>query len=306
MSRRHISTALLFVIAVFLASLQGTAEDPPRAEFEGYVFRDVSGKPLPYQSDEAIEQLLEEGTVVSKERIPVGVTNPKKLELAFGDRRVHASFKEFDRTLKNTRDRGPGGKKIYREWRDWHGYDIAGYRLDRLLGLFRVPPTVERREKKAWGAASIWLEGTLTERERQNQEIRPPEIARFNQQLQTLRLFDNLIANRDSNLGNVLIDRNWRLWFIDFSRCFGTLDDLIYPEAVTHCDRRVLQALRDLTREEVEKHLDEFLTVYEIDALMARRDKLVEHVEGLIAEWGEAAVLFDNRPPTDQAPWAVD
>ena len=40
--------------------------------------------------------------------------------------------------------------------------------------------------------------------------IEPPEIARFNQQRTTLRVFDNLVANRDSNLGNTLIDGNWR------------------------------------------------------------------------------------------------
>ena len=51
---------------------------------------------------------------------------------------------------------------------------------------------------------------------------------------------------------------------------------------------------------------DEFLTGYEIEALMARRDKLVEHIDGLIAERGEELVLFDQRPPTEQAPWGID
>ena len=40
------------------------------------------------------------------------------------------------------------------------------------------------------------------------------------------------------------------------------------------------------------------------DPVLVRRDKIVVHVQGLIDEWGEALILFDQRPPTDTAPWA--
>ncbi|MGD9252605.1 MAG: hypothetical protein PVG92_01585 [Holophagae bacterium] len=291
-------------IALWALPHAAVAQPSPRPEFEGYVFSDVDGVPLPDQSDEAIERILREGQIVSREKIPVGVTHPRKLVLAYGDRQIHASFKEIDRTEKNKQDRGPGGKTLYRDWRDWYGYEIAAYRLDRLLGLYRVPPTVERRDRRSVGAVAYWVQGSLPERERQKQGITAPDVARFNQQRLTLRVFDNLIANRDSNLGNMLIDGNWRLWFIDFSRSFGTSKGLIYPEAVTHCERRLLEALRSLDRDAVERELGEFLTRFEIDALMKRRDKLVEHIDGLIAEQGGELVLFDNRPPSERAPWA--
>jgi hypothetical protein len=306
MKYHDIRLVVALVIAAFWVAAPVAADDPQRVEFEGYLFRDVDGKPLPTQSDEAIEELLKTAKVISMKKIPVGVTRPRKLVLADDGRQVHASFKDIDQTKYKMRDRGPGGNMVYREWRDWYGYDIAAYRLDRLLGLYRVPPTVERREGSAVGSVSIWLEGTLPERVRQGKEIQPPEYARFNQQKQILRVLDNLIANRDSNLGNILIDSNWRLWFIDFSRSFGTSKELIYPEEVTHCDRQVLQALRDLDRDAVRERLGEFLTKFEIDALMARRDRLVEHIDGLIEERGAELVLFNNRPPTEKAPWAVD
>ena len=306
MKHHDIRTVVALVIAALLAAAPVAADDPQRVEFEGYLFRDVDGDPLPTQSDQAVEEILKTGEIVSTQKIPVGITRPRKLVLAHEGRQVHASFKNIDLTEHKRRDRGPGGNTLYIEWRDWYGYDIAAYRLDRLLGLYRVPPTVERRDGSETGAVSIWLEGTLPERVRQGREIPPPEYARFNQQKQILRLFDNLIANRDSNLGNILIDSNWRLWFIDFSRSFGTSKELIYPEQVTHCDRLVLEALRNLDREAVVEELDEFLTVFEIDALMARRDKLIEHIESRIAELGEELVLFDNRPPTERAPWGID
>lgn len=292
------------VVAACAAAV--VAQSPVRADLEGYVYRDIHDEPLPNQSNDWIEEVLEHGRLVSQKNIPVGVTNPRQLVLAYGDLQVHASLKDVDRTERNRRDRGPGGKIIYREWRDWWGYDIAAYRLDQLLGINRVPPTVERRVKNTRGAVSIWLEDTITERERQERKIAPPDLARFNQQKQTLRLFDNLVANRDSNLGNALIDGNWRIWFIDFSRGFGTQGDLIYPEAVTHCDRQVLRALRGLDRESATAALSDHLTRYEIAALLERRDRLVAHIEGLISERGETMVLFDSRPPTDTAPWARD
>ncbi len=272
--------------------------------FEGYLFLDADGRPLPFQSDEGVENYLSTASVVSVGKIPVGVSRPKKVLLAGEGLRVSAVFKDINVTKKNVRDppRGERGK-FYLTWRDSYEYDVAAYYVDRLLGLERVPPIVVRKVKGSTGSLQIWLEQTITENERRSQGFEPPEIARFNQQRETMRLFDNLVANRDSNLGNSLIDRNWRLWFIDCSRCFGTSPELLYAEAVTHCERRVWRALRELNRSEAEPVLSPLLERAEIDALFKRRDKLVEHIQALIDQWGEELVLFDQRPPTTVAPW---
>ncbi len=278
----------------------------PNEQYEGYLFLDVDGQPLPYQSDEKIENFLANALVLASEKIPVGVTSPQKLTLAYGDIRANAAFKHIDRTERNVRTKVAGKQQNHREWRDWYGYDIAAYRVDRLLGLYRVPPTVARKIKRNRGSVTIWIRDTIPERERLKKAFEPPDIARFNQQQQTLRLFENLVANEDSNLGNTLIDGNWRFWFIDCSRCFGTSKDLLYAEAIRHCDREVLQALRDLDRDEAKEALSDFLSRYEINALFERRDKIIAHVEKLIAELGEEMVLFDSRPPTERAPWVTD
>jgi hypothetical protein len=44
----------------------------------------------------------------------------------------------------------------------------------------------------------------------------------------------------------------------------------------------------------------------EIKALLARREKMVQHFQKLIDERGEAAVLYDVDPPSEKAPWAFD
>ena len=280
------------------------ASVPKGDRFEGYLFVDVDGRPLPFQSDEEIEQQLRTADVVSKSKIPVGVTQPRKILLAADPHHFHAVFKFVDETKKNVRDPTAAGRaKLYLEWRDSYVYDIAAYQVDRLMGLNRVPPIVRRKIKGLDGSLQIWVEGTITESGRREKNIKPPEVARFRQQRSTMNLFDNLVANRDNNLGNSLIDGNWRLWFIDCTRCFGRSPDLLYPEGVTHCDREVWRALKELDRSAAEKALDPYLTGAEINALFIRRDKLLDLLQARIDEWGEELVLFDQRPPTEPAPW---
>ena len=272
--------------------------------FEGYLFLDADGHPLPFQSDEEIEEHLRTAAVVSVSKIPVGVTRPKKVLLAADSHHFNAVFKFIDEKKRNVRDPTTTGRgKLYLEWRDSYIYDIAAYQVDRLIGLNRVPPVVLRTIKGNAGSLQIWVEGTITENTRREEAIDLPEIARFNQQRSTMNVFDNLVANRDSNLGNTLIDGRWRLWFIDCSRCFGTSADLLYPDAVTHCDRQMWDALRKLDRSVADETLSPYLSRLEIDVLFKRRDKLVDLLQARIDQWGEELVLFDQRPPTDTAPW---
>lgn len=281
--------------------------DTSGARYDGYLFLDADGHPLPFQSDQEIESYLGSSTVVSVTRIPVGITRPTKVLLAGETLRLHAVFKDIDEERRNVRDPTTTGRgKLYLVWRDSYIFDVAAYRVDRLLGLDRMAPVVVRKLKGKTGSIQIWIEGTITEKERRRGGFEPPEIARFNQQLGTLLIFDNLVANRDANLGNILIDGNWRLWFIDCSRCFGTSDDLLYPDRITHCERRMWKALNELELDTARRALDPYLGKGEIEALLRRRDKIVDLLQKRIDEWGEELVLFDQRPPTEIAPWVDD
>ena len=276
---------------------------PAPGRFDGYLFLDADGHPLPFQSDDEIERFLSTATMVSIKKIPVGVSGPRKMLLAGEGVRAHAVFKDIDQEKRNQRDTTAGKSKMYLMWRDWFGYDIAAYHVDRLLGNNRVAPVIERAIKRHDGSVQIWLEGVITENERRAKGFDPPNIAHFNQQREIMHVFDNLVANRDSNLGNALIDRNWRLWFIDCSRCFGISEDLLFPEAITHCERRLWNVLRELDETEATRQLAPYLSKAEIRALMVRRDKVVEYIQALIDKWGEGAILFDIGPATGIAPW---
>ena len=173
--------------------------------------------------------------------------------------------------------------------------NVAAYRLDRLLGLGMVPATVLRRHGGKPAAFTWWLDGPLmTEQERYRERKQPPDVADWNRQIYVTRVFDQLICNFDRNAGNLLIDRDWRVWMIGHTRAFKTSGELREPaRRAPSCERDLLAALRRLDRAVLEAEMKDLLTSGQIDGLLARRDRLVAYYDQLIAARGERAVLYD-------------
>jgi hypothetical protein len=281
-----------------------TNSEAPR--LEGYLYLDTEGRPLPFQTDEEIESFLTAAEIIDETQIPTGITNPLKLTLKSDGIEAHAAFNHIDITRRDVTERINGRSHFSFNWRDSYRYSIAAYRLDRLLGLYRVPLVVSRQIKTAQGAISIWLEETVTENQREREfKADPPDLRRWNGQRLLLQIFDDLVANRDSNFSNLLIDANWRLWFIDCTRCFGNTTVLYYPLAnIRQCERGMWEGLRNSSENEIREALTPYLSKAEMKALMGRRAKILRHFEKLIADQGEAAVLYDIEPPSETAPWA--
>ena len=89
----------------------------------------------------------------------------------------------------------------------------------------------------------------MDEQVRYNKKISPPAevLERWNQQMQLLRLFDQLIANTDRNLGNLLIGNDWTIWAIDHTRAFRTqpdVEDARQHDALRSCGLRTAEAAR--------------------------------------------------------------
>jgi hypothetical protein len=300
------------VFILILPTAAGLAADPSAQttaqRFEGYVYLDTEGRPLPIQSDAEIEAFLATAEILETQHVPTGVTQPRRLVLRGEGFEAWAVFKDVDIERRKVVEIINGRNHFSFDWRDSYRYDIAAYKLDRLLGMERVPPVVPRKIKTDSGSVSIWLGKTVNERERSQQwMVDPPDERRWNQQRLIMQVFDNLVANRDSNLGNLLIDPNWRLWFIDCSRCFGTTKTLYYPlNTISQCEKSLWQGLKNLNDEKIVESLAPHLSPTEIGALLIRRDKMVKHFQKLIDERGESAVLYPVNPPSETAPWGDD
>jgi hypothetical protein len=145
-----------------------------------------------------------------------------------------------------------------------------------------VPPSVERRWNYKDAAYTWWLDDVMMDEEaRLKQKTEPPNVNLWNQQMQMVRVFDELIANVDRNLGNLLITKDWRLWPIDHSRAFRTNHELKKPGNVTRADRAVIERMKALDKETLRKATSKYLTTFQIDAILARRDAIVKRLESL-------------------------
>jgi hypothetical protein len=244
---------------------------------------------LPITGVEA-EEFLRTAEILEVESITErGVTQPKRVTLSDGSREVRAVFKTIDeyRPFKDLGDRR------WPNFRDSYKHEVAAYELDKMLGLDMVPPCVVRRVGSQKGSLCLWVEGAMSEVDRIQRKIQPPDVDAWNRQVQVLRTFLALIGDMDyKNLNNVLLDPDFKIYKIDSSRGFRTDKTVIDEHAITRLSRSLLDVLKQLQREEVQAGLGQWLDKGQVKGLMSRRDHILELIEERIAERGEAAVLW--------------
>jgi hypothetical protein len=260
------------------------------------------GQPLPFKSDEEVLEFMRTAKIVSVRDIGQGITRPRKVLLEKDGVRMNTIVHDVDeeRDMAKMAD-----GKIEIGFRDSYFFQPAGYELARLLGYDNVPPATLRKIYDKPCSIQLWLEGTIRETDRLRQKTRPPDVIHWNRQVQMMRLFDSLIYNTDRNSGNILIDAKWKLWMVDHTRAFRRHNEPKDPGSIVIVERRVWERLQNVRDEEIRARLTPFLRRVEIDGLLKRRQRLVALIQKLLAEKGEAEVLFTLDPPvTSPAPKA--
>jgi hypothetical protein len=294
LSRLRQTCVLVAWANLALAAAPIAAQTTPDLRAAPHVWLDKAGTPLPFQTHREILEYLREAEVVERRPIGQGVTGAERILLDRGGVRVRAAFRTVDEIQRGPFENLPASM---RRVRDEAVFECAAYELSEALGLGRVPPTVPRRIGKTNGSVQIWFEQARRETDLVEKSVEPPDGTRWTLQKHVMHVFDALIANLDRNQGNILVDRDWTLWFIDHTRAFAQTDDLLDRKKVTRCSRDLWHALGNLDEASLRPRLEPFLTKPEIGALFKRRLELVKHIEGLIAANGEAAVLFDLDSP---------
>lgn len=239
---------------------------------------------------EAREAFLLSAKVVASKEIGKGITKPMRLTLREGEVAQDAAFQDVDRRKDEARFRSG---RLERDFRDFYGYNIAAYRLARLLGYDDlVPASVERRWKGRRGAVTWWVDKKWDEDERQKAGIDPPDLPAWERQLYLARAFTALVDDSDRNLGNLLVTADFHLWLIDFTRAFRTSMELRTPALLRRIDRRFYERLKTLSDEEVHAALGPWVEKQARDALLARRDAMIEHFAVLVDQRGDPSLVF--------------
>jgi len=237
------------------------------------------------------ERFLKTADIVSSEDIGEGVTKPKKLLLRDGSREAYAVWKR------------PGGigAGVSDKWEA----EIAAYKMDKLLELNMVPPTVERRLGGRKGSLQLWVDVEISELERYKKNILIPEEKKDScdrvRYLQ--RAFDSLIANTDRSQQNIRYTKDWRLILIDHSRSFRTqrfyIDQLIYGRSgmkkelcFLQLPQEFIDKLKTLTYDKIKKATSPYLTYDEINACLRRAKMILKEVDEMIKERGKENVIY--------------
>jgi len=281
--------------AVLLAAALVGAAPAPAA---GQARAARTAEARPPRTPEAREAFLETAEIVAARKIGKGVTNPWRLTLRDGDVVQDAAFQDVDAEKAEARFRSGRSE---RDFRDFYGYNIAAYRLARLLGYDDlVPVSVERVWKGRRGALTWWIDKKWDEDERQKAGISPPDVPAWERQLYLARAFTALVADTDRNLGNQLVTADFRLWLIDFTRAFRHTMELKTPTLLRRIDRRFYDRLKALRDEDIDA-LSRWLDPLARKALMARRDAMIEHFAVLADQRGDLSVVFyDSEPKSDR------
>ncbi len=233
-----------------------------------------AGADEPNFTEEQKIDFLQHAKVVASKPEKKGKSDALHLTLSDGKVTYDASFQPIDE--RKMQGPGPrGGMEL--NFRDYWGYNIAGYRIAKLLGIDDMVPVYTERSWNGTKGAISWrvADVQFDEADRYNQKIQPPDPDTWAKQMYKLRVMTQLFYDMDANLTNVLITKDWKIWRIDFSRGFRLQHDLKDPKDLVQCDRQVLSKLRQLSYDQVFDATKPYLSKDEVKALIARRDKMV-------------------------------
>jgi hypothetical protein len=252
-------------------------------------------RPVAEWTDAEKEAFLASANIVRMEDVDVGVTGSRRATLDDGRTKHDAHIQTIDEFRRGVTRMSGRDPEI--NFRDSYKFNIAGYRLDRLIHMNMVPVSVPRKVGRQDAAVTWWVDDVqMMERDRYEKKIMPPDVLGWTNQMSVARVFTELICNTDPNLGNFLITTEWRLHLIDFTRAFRPQKTLRSPENLsTRLDRQVYEGLKDLNAETLKDVMKDVLTNEEIEGLLGRRDQIIDHFDKLIAERGEDLVLYDRR-----------
>jgi hypothetical protein len=238
----------------------------------------------------AAEAFLVKARIVATRDLGKGITLPQKVTLELDGTTRSGVFKSIDES-KPGATRMPDGS-IDVGYQDSWQTEIAAYAVDKIIGLGLVPATVERRVGTNIGSLQWFVVSMMPEAERVAKKISPPDTEAWNRLMFKVRLFDQLIANVDRHLNNILVTKEFDVRLIDHSRSFRPNRELAKADDLQRFSQTLLDGIKRLEKNDVKKRTGRYLTDAQIDRLLQRRDAILALAKKRVAEKGEAAVIY--------------
>ena len=232
-------------------------------------------------SDAELEDFMRTAPIVKIKELDTGVTNPKRVTQERDGITNDAVFK-YEDTHPGLQSKE---KYIARRFNDSdrYVYDVAAYKLDRMLGWEMVPTAVITEVEGDEGALSDWVENAINERDRLEQELPFTGYCKQYEQYRMRFVFDILIYNDDRNLTNILWTKDdYMMKFIDHSLAFRSTDQR--PKQYRKVELEVSDLLRSrlqsLDKGGLSQELSPYLHERQIEGILARRDLILKEAKG--------------------------
>ena len=228
--------------------------------------------------DGELQQFLEQAVVVASRDLGRGSTRPRLLDLELEGKRHRGIFKNV------SIEGGSDADVVTDRWE----HEIAAYRLDRMLDLSLVPVCVQRDLEGEQGSLQAWVEDAVDQQSATAYELEFFDRDWVKDKIAEGVVFDALIGNRDRGADDILCSVNGdELYLIDHSKAFSTSVDIGWEEGrVASVDPDLITALEALDQDSLEKDLGDLLTAPQIEALLARRDLILDRVTPRVSEAG--------------------
>ncbi len=234
-------------------------------------------------TDEYLINYYQNAKVTAQKELGDFYTNPIRLTFDLNGKQHRAIFKYLD-TDKKLEDKrwGKAGN-----FADRYIYDLAAYKLDRLLGLNMVPFVMEYKHDGKDGILQYWVEDSVSNTQLIEEKRKLKGYCTKESGRELMQIFDWLIYNEDRNTGNELYtEDDAQLWLIDHTRAFRVKNSL--PKYDNEVSERLTppnnissafkEMLLKLDKENLKKALGKHLHRKQIDSILKRRNLILERL----------------------------
>ena len=294
----HTPTAEGLVTSRFNARLYradvglGYGKEPYGIEFKADEFRVFNpqtaayGSPSPENPQgqqwsnihaEATDRQLEEflktakaGTITSRK---IQDRRIDLVELEQGESQLRALFVSFD-------EKPPKGKKENEVRLRRYEHEVAAYWLDRRLKLRMVPVTVIRKVDGKMGALQVLIESAVDRVWVEEQKLLEKSREELREQIDKAWVLEAVLdVEARVKEGQMVLPEERRIMLSGSTLAFSHFPEIqeeMFPHLNCPINPALENELRTLTREELKKNLGDYLSDGQIDALLNRRDRVLE------------------------------
>jgi len=227
----------------------------------------------PQMTDRQLEEYLKKAAIEAKSDLRIEDRTVRVLELDLDGLKFRALFLPFEEKL-------PAGKTEAEVRLRRYQHEVAAYWLDRRLKLRMVPVTVVRTVDGKRGALQIWIESAVDRVWVEEQKSLDKVREELKEEIDKAWVLEAVLdVERRVKEGQRVLMEEQRIMLSGSTLAFSASPE-IQEAAVPHLrcpiNPSLENELRTLTREELKKALKDYLSDGQIDALLARRDRVLE------------------------------